>query len=54
MNVFGYDPKAGSKHAHIVDAAVVYSEPKTGQAVILLMNQAIEMKSLNYHLVWLM
>ena len=27
VNAFGYDPKAGSKHAHIVNAAVAYTEP---------------------------
>ena len=45
MNVFGYDPKAGSKHAHIVNATVADMEPETGHVVILLINQAIEMKA---------
>ena len=50
MNVFGYNPKAESKHACIVNAAVAYTEPKTGQVVIILMNQRIEMKGLYHHL----
>ena len=54
VNVFGYDPKVGLKHACIVNAAVAYTEPETGQVVILLINQAIEMKGLNHHLLCLM
>ena len=42
MNVYGYDPKVGSKHACIVNAAVTYDQPKTGQVIILLINQAID------------
>ena len=38
VNVYRYDPKVGSKHVCIVDAAVAYTEPKTGQVVILLLN----------------
>ena len=49
VNVFGYNTKAGSKHACIVNAVVAYTEPKTGQVVILLINQAIEMKGLDHH-----
>ena len=48
--VYGYNPKAGSKDACIVDAAVAYAVPETGQVVILSINQAIEMKGLDYHL----
>ena len=33
VNVFGYYPKVKSKHACIVDAAVAYDAPKTGQVV---------------------
>ena len=33
VNVFGYDPKVVSKHAHIVDATI--------EVFILLINQAI-------------
>ena len=49
-NVFGYNPKTGSKHACIVNATVSYTESETGQVVILSINQAIEMKGLNHHL----
>ena len=50
VNVFGYDPKVGSKKDHIVNAAVTYTEPETGHPVILLINQAIEMNGLDHHL----
>ena len=50
VNVFGYDPKAGSKHACIVNATVAYTQPETGKVVIFLISQEIEMKSLNHHL----
>ena len=50
VNVFGYDPKAGLKHDHIVNAAVAYIRPETGQVVILLINQGIKMKGLNHQL----
>ena len=41
-------------HACKVDATVAYTEPETGQFVILLLNQAIEMKGLDHHLFCLM
>ena len=47
VNVYGYDPKVGSKHACIVDIMVVYDEPK---ADIFLIHQAIEIKGLDHHL----
>ena len=50
MNAFVYDPKAGSKHAYIVDASVAYDEHWTGQIVILVIQQSIEMKCLDHHL----
>ena len=50
MNVDGYDPKVGSKHVCIVNTTVAYTEPETGQVVILLLNQAIEIKGLDHHL----
>ena len=34
-DVFGYNPKERSKHAHLVNVAVAYTEPETGQVVIL-------------------
>ena len=42
--------KVRSKHAHVVGATVAYIEPETGQVVILLINQAIEMKGLDHYL----
>ena len=50
INVYEDDPKVGSKQACIVDAAVVYDKSKMSQDFILLINHAIEMKSLNHHL----
>ena len=50
VNVFEYDPKTWSRHSCLVNAAIAYTEPETGQVVILLINQALEMKSLNHHL----
>ena len=50
VNVFGYDQKAGLKHACIVNATVAYTKPKTGHIVILLINQMIEMMGLDHHL----
>ena len=50
MNFFRYDPKTKFKHACTVDPAVAYDDPKTGQLVIFLIHQAIEMKDLNHHL----
>ena len=54
VNVYGYNPKAGSKHAHIVNAAVAYRETETGHVVIPLLNQASETKGLSYHFLCLM
>ena len=54
VNLFGYNPNAGSKFVCIVDAAVAYTKPETGCVVIFLINQAIEMKSINQHLLCLM
>ena len=54
MNVFGYYLKAGLRHACTVNAAIAHSEPETGKVVILLVNQAIEMKGFNHHLLCLM
>ena len=52
LTVFGYNPKSGSKHACIVIATVAYTEPETGHAVIFLMNQVLEMKGLDHHLLY--
>ena len=54
MNVLGYIPKVRSIHAHIVDATVAYDELKTGQEIIITINQTFEMKNLNQHLLCLM
>ena len=50
VNVFGHNPKVGSKYACIVDAAVAYNEPETGQVATFLIYQEIEMKGLDHHL----
>ena len=50
MNVFGFNLKAGSKHACIVDAAISYGEPKMGQIYFILINQVIEIKGIDHHL----
>ena len=50
VNICSYDPKGGSKHVHLVDVAVAYTEPKTGQVVIFLINQTIKMKGFDHHL----
>ena len=52
VNVVGYNPKSRSKCAHTVTAAVAYDEPKAGQVYILMINQAIEMKGFDQHLLW--
>ena len=54
VNVYGYNPKAGSKYAYFIDATVAYTVPETGQVVILSINQGIEMKGLKHHLLCLM
>ena len=38
VNIYRYDPKAGSKHACIVNATVAYTVPETGQVVIISIN----------------
>ena len=45
---FGYDPKIELYAS--VDATVTYGEPETGQVIIFLIQQVIEMKGLNQHL----
>ena len=51
VNAYGYDPKLGLKHAHMVDAAVAYDQPVMDQVLIFLINQAIEMICLiKYHM----
>ena len=50
MNVFVYNSKRGSKSVCIVDVAIAYAELETGQVVIVLINDAIEIKGLNHHL----
>ena len=50
MNVFGYNPKAWSKHAFVVDSPVACDEHKMGQVFIVLIHQVIEMKGLDHHL----
>jgi len=50
VNVYGFDPSDGSKSARIVDAAIKYISPFTGEKFILMINQAIEIKGLDHHL----
>ena len=47
LKAFGYNPKAGLRHAHKANVIPAYIEPQTGQIVVLLINQAIEMKGLD-------
>ena len=54
MTVFGYNPKAGLRHVHIVDATIAYKVSETGQLVTLVVNKAIEIKGLDHHLLCLM
>ena len=50
MTVDGFNPKAGSKHAHVVDASLAYIECEIGQVVIHLLKQAMNMKGLDNQL----
>ena len=50
MNIYCYDSKARSKQACIVTATVAYDKSKMNHDFILLINQAIEFKSLDHHL----
>ena len=52
VNVYGFNAKAGSKHTCIVNATIAYTKPETGQAIIFLINQAIEMQGLDHHLLY--
>ena len=50
MNIFRYDLKVGPHHDCIDNATVAYTEPEMGCVVILLVNQAVELKGLDHHL----
>ena len=52
MNVYGYDAKARSKLAQVVDATVAYTVCQKVQVVILSIDQAIQRKDLNHHLLY--
>ena len=41
-------------YACVVNATLAYTEPETGQVIILFINQAIKMKGLDHHLLCLM
>ena len=41
VNVYSYDPKYGHRSAKMVDGAVGYHDPQSGQKFILMINQAI-------------
>ena len=49
VNIFGYDPKAVSKHACILHALVIYDKSKMGQVYIHLICKEIEVKGLDHH-----
>ena len=50
VNVLGYNPKVGLKHAHIVHVTIACTKPERDHVVMLLINHAIEMKGLDHHL----
>ena len=41
VNVYGYDPKVGKKHACLVDVTLAYDGSETHQFVIFLIHQAM-------------
>ena len=41
VNVFGYNYKAGSNDGCIINVAAAYTEPETGNIIILLINKTI-------------
>ena len=43
VNVFRFDPKAATKHARIVIAAVTYDNLEMGQVLVFMNNQEITM-----------
>ena len=49
MKVFGYDPKAGSKHAHTVDAAVTL-QTEDEPSIYSFNQSGYKMKGLNHYL----
>ena len=50
VTVFGFDSNAGSNHAYMVDSTVASNKLKMSQEIILMINQAIEIKGLNHDL----
>ena len=50
VRVTGYDANVKSKVFQTVSAAVAYDDPVTGQAIILVINQAISMPQLKHNL----
>jgi hypothetical protein len=51
VSVYSYDKDNGCKEYCTVSAAVAYDHPQTGQAYMLVINQAIEIPHLQNHLV---
>ena len=49
-NFYSYDPKDGHKSAKTVHAKIGYQDPLTRQKFILVINQAIHIDGLDYHL----
>jgi hypothetical protein len=48
VNVHGYDPALGSKKYRTVSGALAYDHPETGQVYHILINQAIEIPTLDH------
>ena len=55
VNVHAYDPSLGSQqNMRIVNAAIAYDCPHTGEVLIFKINQAIQIKSMNNNLLCVM
>ena len=46
----GFDPKLQAKELRVVNAAVAYERPETGEIIIVMINQAIHMPTLDHNL----
>jgi hypothetical protein len=52
VNVTGFDPSKGSiKNLNIVSAALAYDDPATGRTLILILNQAIHIPTIDHNLI---
>lgn len=50
VKVTGYNPSVGTKTCSTISGAVAYDHPQTGQAYLLVFNQAIYAPHLEHHL----